>query len=84
MVTEALLKPTTSGSTSVPAPLGVLKISSVGIEVPVLERTDDLTLNRAVGHIDGTPYTGEEGNIRIAVHLCIFSGAGRPPVGRLF
>ena len=58
----------TGASTNVPAPLGVLKISPVGIEVPVLEGTDDLTLNRAVGHIDGTPDPGEEGNIGIAGH----------------
>jgi sortase A len=53
---------------NIPAPLGVLKISSIGIEVPVLEGIDDLTLNRAVGHIDGTPLPGEEGNIGIAGH----------------
>jgi sortase A len=53
---------------NIPAPLGVLKISSIGIEVPVLEGIDDLTLNRAVGHIDGTPDPGEEGNIGIAGH----------------
>jgi len=58
----------TGARTSAPAPLGVLKISSVEIEVPVLEGTDDLTLNRAVGHIDGTPDPGEEGNIGIAGH----------------
>jgi sortase A len=50
------------------APLGVLKISSIGLEVPVLEGTDELTLNRAVGHIDGTPVPGKEGNIGIAGH----------------
>jgi sortase A len=58
----------TGASTNVPAPLGVLKISSVGIEVPVLKGTDDLTLNRAVGHIDETPDPGDEGNIGIAGH----------------
>jgi sortase A len=58
----------TSVSTNAPAPLAVLKISSIGIEVPVLEGTDDLTLNRAVGHIDGTPIPGEGGNIGIAGH----------------
>ena len=57
-----------SVSTNIPVPLGVLKISSVGIEVPVLEGTDDLTLNRGAGHIDGTPAPGEEGNIGIAAH----------------
>jgi sortase A len=51
-------------------PLGVLKIPAIDLEVPVLEGTDDLTLNRAVGHIDGTPIPahGETGNIGIAGH----------------
>jgi sortase A len=51
-----------------PVPLGVLRIPAIGLEVPVLEGTEDLTLNRAVGHIDGTPIPGEEGNIGIAGH----------------
>jgi sortase A len=51
-----------------PTPLGVLRIPSIVIAVPVLEGTDDLTLNRAVGHIDGTAAPGEEGNIGIAGH----------------
>jgi sortase A len=58
----------TSMGTNAPVPLAVLKISSIGIEVPVLEGTDDFTLNRAVGHIEGTPVPGEEGNIGIAGH----------------
>jgi sortase A len=55
-------------TTNFPVPLGVLRIPSIGLEVPVLEGTDDLTLNRGVGHIDGTPIPGEEGNIGIAGH----------------
>jgi sortase A len=57
-----------SVGTNAPTSLAVLKISSIGIEVPVLEGTDDFTLNRAVGHIDGTPFPDEEGNIGIAGH----------------
>ncbi len=53
---------------NVPSPLGVLRIPSLGLEVPVLEGTEDLTLNRGVGHIDGTPLPGETGNIGIAGH----------------
>ena len=49
-------------------PLGVLRISKLNLEVPVLEGTDDLTLNRGVGHIAGTVHPGEEGNIGIAGH----------------
>jgi sortase A len=49
-------------------PLALLRISKVQLEVPVLEGTDDLTLNRGVGHIVGTARPGEEGNIGIAGH----------------
>jgi len=49
-------------------PLAVLHISKVQLEVPVLEGTDDLILNRGVGHIEGTARPGEEGNIGIAGH----------------
>jgi sortase A len=49
-------------------PLAVLRIPKIGLEVPVLEGTDDFTLNRAVGHIAGTPRPGEGGNVGIAGH----------------
>jgi sortase A len=52
----------------VPRPLGVLRISALNLEVPVLEGTDDLTLNRAVGHIEGTAVPGAIGNVGIAGH----------------
>ena len=67
----------TSVTTNIPAPLGVMRIPSIEIEVPVLEGTDDLTLNRAVGHIDGTAAPGEEGNIGIAGHRDDFSAGSR-------
>ena len=54
--------------TNLSPPLGDLRIPSLNIEVPVLEGTDDLTLNRGVGHIDGTPLPGEGGNIGVAGH----------------
>ena len=49
-------------------PLAVLRIPKVGIEVPVLDGTDDLVLNRGVGHIQGTTLPGEPGNLGIAGH----------------
>lgn len=49
-------------------PLAVLRIPKIGLEVAVLDGTDDLTLNRAVGHIDDTPKPGENGNVGIAGH----------------
>jgi sortase A len=52
----------------VPAPLGVIEIPSLGLQVPILEGTDDLTLDRGVGHIAGTASPGESGNVGIAGH----------------
>ncbi len=49
-------------------PLAVLRIPKIGLEVAVLEGTDDLTLNRAIGHIADTPRPGENGNVGIAGH----------------
>jgi sortase A len=49
-------------------PLAILHIAKVSLEAPVLEGTDDLTLNRGVGHIAGTGRPGQEGNIGIAGH----------------
>ncbi len=49
-------------------PLGVLRIPGIGLEVAVLEGTDDFTLNRAVGHIEDTAKPGERGNVGIAGH----------------
>lgn len=50
------------------APIAVLRIPKISLEVPVLEGTDDLTLNRGVGRIEGTALVGENGNIGIAGH----------------
>jgi sortase A len=49
-------------------PLAVLRIPRVRVEAPVLEGTDDLTLNRGVGRIEGTAHFGENGNVGIAGH----------------
>jgi LPXTG-site transpeptidase (sortase) family protein len=51
-----------------PAPLAILRIPRIRLEVPVLEGTDDFTLDRAVGHIEGTPLPGMDGNSGIAGH----------------
>jgi sortase A len=51
-----------------PPPVAVLRIPKIGLEVPVLPGTDDLVLNRAVGHIPGTAAPGTEGNSGIAGH----------------
>lgn len=49
-------------------PLAILKIPKVRIVAPVLDGTDDLTLNAGVGRIPGTAHPGQEGNIGIAGH----------------
>lgn len=49
-------------------PLAMLRIPDVGVEVAVLRGTDELTLNRGVGHIEGTPLPGAQGNIGLAGH----------------
>ena len=53
---------------SFPAPEAILRVPRLGIEVPVLEGTSDITLNRGVGHIAGTALPGQPGNISITGH----------------
>jgi sortase A len=55
-------------SEHVASPLAVIRIDRIHVEAPVLEGTDDLTLNRGVGHISGTALFGGNGNIGIAGH----------------
>jgi sortase A len=49
-------------------PVGVLRVPSLQIEVPVFDGTDDLTLNRGVGRIIGTAKVGTPGNTALAGH----------------
>jgi sortase A len=48
--------------------IAILRIPKIHVEVPVLEGTDDLTLNRGVGHVANTANPGEKGNVAIAGH----------------
>jgi sortase A len=50
------------------APLAILRIPKISLEVPVFNGTDDLTLNRGVGRILGTAQVGQPGNLGIAGH----------------
>jgi sortase A len=50
------------------APLAVLRIPKLDLVVPVLDGTDELALNRGVGHIAGTARPGVAGNVGIAGH----------------
>ena len=58
---KALLAPTAE-------PLAVLRIPKLRLEVAVLPGTDDRTLDRALGHIEGTALPGTDGNLGIAGH----------------
>jgi LPXTG-site transpeptidase (sortase) family protein len=50
------------------APLGILRIPELEIEVPVYSGTDDWVLDRGAGHIEGTATPGAAGNAGIASH----------------
>lgn len=50
------------------APLAILRIPKIDLEVAVLDGTDDFTLNRAVGHIEYTAFPGQNGNVGLAGH----------------
>jgi len=49
-------------------PMAVLQIPKLHLEVPVFDGTDDLTLNRGLGWIEGTAKPGDEGNVGLAGH----------------
>jgi sortase A len=55
-------------SVKFPPPEAILRIPRIGLEVPVLEGVDDLTMNRGAGHIPGTALPGQPGNVGIAGH----------------
>jgi sortase A len=57
-----------SQGSAAPLPLALLRIPRLGLEVPVLDGTDEITLNRGVGRIPGTARPNEPGNIGIAGH----------------
>jgi sortase A len=50
------------------APLAVLSIPKIHLEVPVFEGTDDVTLDRGAGRIAGTARPGQAGNLGVAGH----------------
>jgi sortase A len=50
------------------APVALLSIPKIHLDVPVFNGTDDLTLNRGVGRILGTARIGQRGNLGIAGH----------------
>ena len=54
------------------SPLGRIEISAVGMTTMILEGTEEGTLQRAVGHIRGTPLPGQQGNVALAGHRDTF------------
>lgn len=49
-------------------PVAILRIPRIQVEVPVFRGTDNVTLNRGAGWIDGTAEPGKKGNSGIAAH----------------
>ena len=58
-------------------PLGEIEIARLGVAAMILEGTDERTLRHAVGHIAGTPFPGQKGNVAIAGHRDTFFRALR-------
>jgi sortase A len=50
------------------APLAVMTIPKMNIQVPVYDGADDFNLNRGVARIEGTARVGDRGNLGIAGH----------------
>jgi sortase A len=57
------------------APLAILRIPKISLEVPIFNGTDDLTLNRGVGRILGTAQVGNLATWGSRVIGMGFSGA---------
>lgn len=49
-------------------PLALLRIPSINLEVPIFDGTDELTLNRGIGRIEGSARIGDNGNVGLAGH----------------
>jgi sortase A len=56
------------GTDSTNGLLGRMEIPRLGVSVIVAEGTDETTLRRAGGHIAGTSFPGQRGNVGIAGH----------------
>jgi len=48
--------------------IGRLRIPRLGIDVMVADGDSNVVLRRAVGHVNGTPFPGETGNVGLAGH----------------
>ncbi len=52
--------------------VGSLTIPRVGVSAIVVKGVDDSTLDRAIGHIPGTAFPGQPGNVGVAAHRDTF------------
>jgi sortase A len=52
--------------------IGKIEIARLGVSVIVVEGSDEATLRRAAGHIEGTALPGQIGNLGIAAHRDTF------------
>lgn len=59
---------TASAAAEVGRPLAALRIESLDLRLAVLDRTDEASLHRSVGWIEGTARPGEPRNVGIAGH----------------
>lgn len=57
-----------AGTDSTNQLLGRMEIPRLGVSVIIAEGTDEATLRRAGGHIAGTAFPGQQGNVGIAGH----------------
>ena len=64
----AFKQPPSTASPLADAPLALLAIDRLEMEVPVFLGTNRLTLNRGAGIVEGTSLPGESGNIVISAH----------------
>ncbi|HEY4930134.1 MAG TPA: class D sortase [Terriglobales bacterium] len=74
-VLPASLSPRDEGRRTTVAPgsvLGRIEISRIGISVIIVEGIGRRSLQRAVGHIPGTAFPGEQGNVAISAHRDTF------------
>jgi sortase A len=62
-------KPLPAGN---PNLIGRIEVGRLGLSAIVLQGVDDTTLRRAVGHVPGTAYPGEPGNVALSAHRDTF------------
>jgi sortase A len=68
--TIVVRKPTGEPATTVPpgSVLGRIDVPRLGLSYVLLEGTDNRTLDKSVGHVEGTGAVGSAGNISVAGH----------------